>query len=65
LFEMLTGKRAFEGEDASDTLAGILRGDPNWKALPRATPVHVREILTGCLANDRKQRLAEIAVVSY
>jgi eukaryotic-like serine/threonine-protein kinase len=65
LFEMLTGKRAFEGEDASDTLAGILRGDPDWKALPRATPVHVREILTGCLAKDRKQRLADIAVVSY
>ena len=65
LFEMLTGKRAFEGEDASDTLAGILRGDPDWKALPRNTPAHVREVLTGCLAKDRKQRLADIAVVSY
>ena len=65
LFEMLTGKRAFEGEDASDTLAGILRGDPDWKALPRSTPVHVREVLTGCLAKDRKQRLADIAVVNY
>ena len=65
LFEMLTGKRAFEGEDASDTLAGILRGDPDWKALPRSTPQYLREILTGCLAKDRKQRLADIAVVSY
>ena len=65
LFEMLTGKRAFEGEDASDTLAGILRGDPEWSALPKSTPAHVREILTGCLAKDRKQRLADIAVVSY
>ena len=65
LFEMLTAKRAFEGEDASDTLAGILRGDPDWKALPRGTPAHVREILTGCLAKDRKQRLADIAVVNY
>src|SRR5687768_13133860 len=65
LFEMLTGKLAFEGEDASDTLAGILRGDPDWTALPRNTPPHIREILTGCLAKDRKQRLADIAVVSY
>jgi eukaryotic-like serine/threonine-protein kinase len=65
LFEMLTGKRAFEGEDASDTLAGILRGDPDWKALPRNTPPHIREILTGCLTKDRKQRLADIAVVTY
>ena len=65
LFEMLTGKRAFEGEDASDTLAGILRGDPDWKALPRNTPANVREVLTGCLAKDRKQRLADIAVVNY
>jgi eukaryotic-like serine/threonine-protein kinase len=65
LFEMLTGKRAFEGEDVSDTLAGILRGEPDWKALPRSTPAHVREVITGCLAKDRRQRLADIAVVSY
>ena len=65
LFEMLTGKRAFDGEDASDTLAGILRGDPDWSALPQNTPAYLREILTGCLAKDRKQRHADIAVVSY
>jgi len=65
LFEMLTGKRAFEGEDASDTLAGILRGEPDWKALPRGTPAYLREVLTGCLTKDRKQRLADIAVVGY
>ena len=34
LFEMLTGKRAFEGEDVSDTLAAVLRGEPDWNALP-------------------------------
>src|SRR5262245_57108624 len=44
LFEMLTGKRAFDGEDASDTLAGILRGDPDWNALPQNTPAYLREI---------------------
>jgi len=65
LFEMLTGKRAFEGEDASDTLAAVLRGEPDWKALPRATPAHVRTILHGCLEKDRKTRLADISVVNY
>ena len=65
LFEMLTGKRAFEGEDASDTLASILRGEPDWKALPRSTPGYIRDVLSGCLMKDRKARLADIAVVNY
>ena len=34
LFEMLSGNRAFEGEDVSDTLAAVLRGQTDWKALP-------------------------------
>src|SRR5262249_4270651 len=37
MYEMLTGKRAFEGEDVGDTLAGILRGEPHWNALPGHT----------------------------
>src|SRR6187200_2312496 len=41
LFEMLAGKRAFEGEDISDTLAAILRGEPDWSALPASVPAHV------------------------
>ena len=35
LYEMLTGKRAFEGDDVSDTLAAVLRGEPDWDALPQ------------------------------
>src|SRR5262249_20437893 len=38
LFEMLSGKRPFEGEDVSDTLAAVLRGEPAWSALPEGTP---------------------------
>ena len=38
LFEMLTGKRAFDGEDVSDTLAAIIKGEPDWSALPASTP---------------------------
>src|SRR5260221_2091134 len=45
LYEMLTGKRAFHGEDVSDTLAVVLRGEANWNALPAATPRNVRRLL--------------------
>jgi Tol biopolymer transport system component len=65
LFEMLTGKRAFEGEDVSDTLAAILRGEPDWTALPAAVPPHVRAIIQRCLARDRKARIPDFAVVRF
>lgn len=61
LYEMLTGKRAFEGEDVSDTLAAVLRGEPDWTALPSATPVALRKLLRRALEKDRKRRLADIA----
>src|SRR5262249_53391360 len=35
LFEMLTGKRAFDGEDATDVIAAVVRGEPDWSALPQ------------------------------
>src|SRR5258707_8836928 len=60
LFEMLTGKRAFEGEDVSDTLAAILRGEPDWTALPAHVPPHVRAIIQRCLARDRKARIPDV-----
>src|SRR5206468_8204547 len=44
LFELLTGKRAFDGEDVSDTLASVLRGEPNWSALPSET-THLTSVL--------------------
>ncbi len=56
LFEMLTGKRAFEGEDVSDTLAAVLRGEPDWDALPATTPAPIGTLLRGCLEKDRKER---------
>jgi eukaryotic-like serine/threonine-protein kinase len=42
LYEMLTGKRVFEGEDVSDTLAAVLRADPDWTALPLDVPESIR-----------------------
>jgi serine/threonine protein kinase len=65
LFEMLTGKRAFEGEDVSDTLAAILRGEPDWNAFPADLTQHVRTIVKRCLAKDRKVRIPDFAVVRF
>ena len=56
LYEMLTGKRAYEGEEVSDTLAMILRGEPDWS--PVSPPL--RRLLRACLDKDRKQRLQAI-----
>ena len=62
LFEMLTGRRAFEGEDVSDTLAAVLRGEPPWAALPSGTPPHVRTMLARCIERDVRKRLPHIGV---
>ncbi len=60
LFEMLTGRRLFEGETVSDTLAAVLREPIEWTALPAATPPAVRSLLERCLERDPKQRLQAI-----
>ena len=65
LYEMLTGKRAFEGEDVSDTLAGILRGEPDWTALPANTPPAIRALIERCLVKDRRQRIADVSVAQF
>jgi eukaryotic-like serine/threonine-protein kinase len=60
LYEMLTGKMAFHGETATDTLAAVIRAEPDWSLLPAATPVRVRILLQRCLQKDSKQRLRDI-----
>jgi Tol biopolymer transport system component len=59
-YEMLTGQRLFAGEEISDTLASVLRTDPNWSALPADTPASIRRLLRRCLEKDRKERLPDI-----
>ncbi len=61
LYECLTGKRAFEGETLSDTLAHTLKGELDWEALPRETPHVVKFLLRRCLQKDPKQRLHDAA----
>jgi Tol biopolymer transport system component len=63
LFEMLTGRVAFAGDTASDTIAQILERQPDWSALPPETPVAVRRVLLRCLAKDPKQRWRDAADV--
>jgi len=60
LYEMLTGKRAFEGDDVADTLAAVLRGEPASDALPPHTPPATKRLLRRCLQKDPKHRLQHI-----
>jgi len=60
LYEMLTGKQAFQGESVTDTLAAVIKEEPNWSRLPAATPMRVRVLLQRCLQKDPKQRLRDI-----
>jgi serine/threonine-protein kinase len=60
LFEMLSGRQAFSGESVSDTLASVLKTDPDWSLLPAGVPAHVRTLLRRCLIKDRAQRLQAI-----
>ena len=60
LFEMLTGRRPFDGETSSDTIAAILGREPDWTALPAATPARLRGLLQRCLEKDPKRRMRDI-----
>jgi len=60
LYELLTGKRAFQGESITETLASILKGEPDWKVLPQNTPTRVRELMDECLEKEADDRLRDI-----
>jgi len=65
LYELLTGRRAFDGEDMSDTLASVLKSDPEWADLPAEVPPAVRTLIRRCLAKDRRQRVADISAAKF
>ncbi|HSC27216.1 MAG TPA: protein kinase [Vicinamibacterales bacterium] len=62
LFEMLTGKRAFEGSDVSEVYVSILRDEPLWAALPANTPPAVRSLLRRCLRKEVRKRLPHVGI---
>jgi serine/threonine protein kinase len=61
VYEMLTAKRAFPGVAVADTLGAVMRGEPDWSALPADTPAELRTLLRRCLQKDRGRRLADMA----
>ena len=65
LFEMLTGKRAFDAEDVSDTLALVLKGEPQWTRLPAALTSSVRVLIPACLEKDQRLRLTDFSGVLF
>jgi Tol biopolymer transport system component len=60
LYEMLTGSRAFAGDEVSDTLAFVITKEPDWTALPAATPLPVRALLRHCLQKSVGRRLRDV-----
>jgi serine/threonine protein kinase/Tol biopolymer transport system component len=61
LYECLCGRKAFEGETVSDTLAHVLKGEPDWEALPPETPPVIKFLLRRCFQKNAKQRLHDVA----
>ena len=57
LYEALTGKKPFEGETVTDTLAAVVRAEPEWSALPQTTPSSIRRLLRRALTKERARRL--------
>jgi len=63
LFEMLTARRPFDGEDLPEILANVMKTEPDWTLLPAATPLAIRRLLRRALIKDHKRRLADISAV--
>jgi Tol biopolymer transport system component len=63
LFEMLTGRRAFEGEDVAEILGTVLKIEPDWTRLPADVPPPVRRLLRLCLEKNAKNRRSDVSDV--
>lgn len=60
IFEMYSGKQCFNGETLTDTLAAVVRAEPDWGCLPASTSPAILRLLRRCLNKDPKQRLRDI-----
>ena len=65
LYEMLTGRRAFEGDDVSETLATVIKGEPDWNALQPNLPQAIKTLIRGCLRKSPKQRIGDISTARF
>ncbi len=64
LYECLTGKKAFEGETATETLGAIIHTEPDWVVLPANTPSNIRRLLELCFRKDARRRTRDIGDVA-
>ncbi len=62
LYEVFTGRRAFAGDDVTETITSIMRDTPDWRALPSETPVAATRLIRRCLEKDVRRRLPHIGV---
>ena len=60
VYEMFSGRQAFDGRTASEAVAAVLKADPDWRLLPDDTPEAVRRLLERCLRKDSTRRLRDI-----
>jgi serine/threonine protein kinase/Tol biopolymer transport system component len=65
LYEMLTARRAFDGDTLTDVLTAIVSIEPNWKALPAGVPPRVERLLRRCLDKDPRKRLRDIGEARF
>jgi serine/threonine-protein kinase len=65
LYELLTGRRAFDADDVSTTLAAVIMKEPDWTALPPAVTPALHTLLQRCLEKDRRQRVADLSVARF
>jgi serine/threonine-protein kinase len=65
LYETLTGRRAFPGEDVSDTLASVLKSEPDWSIVPADVPPTVVTLMKACLAKDRRERVSDMSAAKF
>ncbi|HEY7187420.1 MAG TPA: protein kinase [Vicinamibacterales bacterium] len=65
LYEMLTGRRLFDGEHTSDTIALVLTKDPDWTAVPARVPPAIRTLLRRCLERDPRNRVADASTLRF
>jgi len=65
LFEMLAGKRVFDGEDVTEVIAAVVKSEPDWEALPGSVSGQVRLLLKRCLEKDPRMRIGEIGTVRF
>jgi len=65
MYEMLTGRHPFRGEDVTQTITAVIRSEPDWTKLPAELPPPVARVLRQCLEKDRRKRVGDAAAVLF